>query len=494
MALSGGAALIYEVASNQILFYFFNSSSYSMATVLTSFLLGLALGSLIITKTIHRIKEKQTLFFLLQLGIAIYAVTFLHRVDFVLKAFELFDSSFVVFSKFITGTLYLIFPTVLLGVAFPLAFALIKSSKEEGVKNVGLLYSWDLFGAIGGTLIAGFILLPLYGIKAACLAGAFVNFTSGFLVIEKDKKRLLLVLFGFIILLGLILSSSSFSKITESEKKYFVIKDTLSASAELSASVFQEPFAYEFKEWDVLFQAHSPYGEVAVVSKEPGFNQLSINMRRQCDTDSESEREIANIALELLGENLEVLNIGLGCGCTLDTILSHDNVAQVDLLEINPQVVEAFQFFAEYNNYALDDPRVNLTIGDGAEYLRTTDKKYDAIIIDIENPAIIHSSPLYTVEYFKEAERCLKDTGIFALWAYRYGEEYSSIIYHSLREAFDNVYLVQDFLFFASDNKLNIELTDQEKERIDKFEKEEDYTLSTLDYLALVKFFSKVED
>ena len=73
LALSAGSALIYEVVATHILFFYFIESSYSIATVLSVFLFGLATGSLTIHYLLNRIKNKRLLFAVLQIVIALYA-------------------------------------------------------------------------------------------------------------------------------------------------------------------------------------------------------------------------------------------------------------------------------------------------------------------------------------------------------------------------------------------------------------------------------------
>jgi len=73
LALSAASALIYEVVATHILLSYFAESSYSVATVLSVFLLGLAIGSLLIYYIIHKISNKKFLFATIQIFIALYA-------------------------------------------------------------------------------------------------------------------------------------------------------------------------------------------------------------------------------------------------------------------------------------------------------------------------------------------------------------------------------------------------------------------------------------
>jgi len=159
---------------------------------------------------------------------------------------------------------------------------------------------------------------------------------------------------------------------------------------------------------------------------------------------------MAVYALEPLNEsdNIKVLNIGLGCGLTLEKCLEYNTT--VDVVEINEQVVNANKVMTD----VLENPRVNLIIDDGLHYLRIGKNKYDSVLIDIENPTIAHSSGLYTVDAFKIINNSLTETGAFALWSYSGNLIYYDILFYSLKEAFPYVYKYAG-VFLATKQKLD---------------------------------------
>ena len=186
------------------------------------------------------------------------------------------------------------------------------------------------------------------------------------------------------------------------------------------------------------FYAPSPFGLVKVVD-----NTLYIGEREQCsriylDWPKEAtEIGMAVWALESLidsGNTLDVLNIGLGCGLTLEKALEYDT--EVDVVEINHQVVLANKTMTN----VLTNPRVNLIVDDGLKYLRYSEKEYDSILIDVENPAVAHSLALFTVEAFELVRDSLQEKGTFALWSFSYTDRFRDILFYSLKEVFPFVY------------------------------------------------------
>ena len=194
-------------------------------------------------------------------------------------------------------------------------------------------------------------------------------------------------------------------------------------------------------------------------------------------------------ANNLPGENLHVLNIGLGCGFTAQALTNAKNIDTVEIMEINDVVIEANpKYFGAFNDHLLENQKVVLHEKNGAEFLRTnTSQFFDAIVIDIEEPRIIQSSPIYTVEYAEFVEQQLHPDGIFALWAIRgNSHEYNQILFNTLNAVFDYVYIkhTDAVQLFASNRPLNI-ISDS-KEHWSETTTE----INTVDNRALEKIFN----
>jgi len=437
LMLSATAGLIYEITTTNLLFFYFIESSYSMATVISVFLLGLGIGSFGIYKYKKKIKNKRKLFGILQVLIGIYAIITLINLDkflLPLSTHGLFFSSFLI----------LLIPTICLGAIFPLAGHIISKNKNE----VGLIYSVDLIGAVIGSLIAGFYLIPLLGNKGTILCAVILNFGSATLVF-KNKKRKFLGILGILLTLLFLISTqiditthNSPEEITAS----VIAENHQEKSYPPGGIILPEGLPEEF----AIFEKPSAYGEIRASKKT-----LFINGREQCSLDymeTTGERKVVTKSLEPLNsEDLNVLNIGLGCGLSLEEILKNvDN--QVDIVEINPVVVEANKFMTD----VLNNEKVNLIVQEGFDYLRKTDKIYDSIIIDIENPNVVHASNIYTKESFKILEEKLAKDGTFGLWVCPCGNnEYYDVIYYTLLESFNYVYKITGEIFVSSNTELD---------------------------------------
>ena len=193
--VSGATGLIYEVLWARMLGWVFGATTLAVSTVLAAFMGGLALGSALAAKLAPRIRKPFSAYGWMEIGIAAYAllVPFLFRwVDhvYVLIWQQLQPGSFS-FSlwRFGLSGLVLLIPTTLMGATLPvLAAALVRSSARDA-NSVTRLYTCNLLGAIFGTLIAGFVLLPLLGIRTTMAVAAVLNIVVGVVAISLQRRQ-----------------------------------------------------------------------------------------------------------------------------------------------------------------------------------------------------------------------------------------------------------------------------------------------------------------
>ena len=192
--LSGATGLIYEVLWARMLGLVFGATTLAVSTVLAAFMGGLALGSALAGKLAVRIQKPLSTYGWMEISIAVYAllVPLLFRlVDHVYALIwqQLHPGNFA-FSlwRFALSGLVLLVPTTLMGATLPiLAAALIRSSASDA-NSVTRLYACNLVGAILGTLIASFVLLPWLGIRTTIAVAAVLNVFVGVVAITLQRK------------------------------------------------------------------------------------------------------------------------------------------------------------------------------------------------------------------------------------------------------------------------------------------------------------------
>ena len=101
------------------------------------------------------------------------------------------------------------------------------------------------------------------------------------------------------------------------------------------------------------------------------------------------------------------LVIGGGDGGSSEELLKHATLEVVHMAELDPEVVEVSRAqFARVHRNAFDDPRLQVTVGDGLAYLRQTAVRYDLVSMDLTDP-VGPSAELYSPATFALAKRAM---------------------------------------------------------------------------------------
>ena len=106
-----------------------------------------------------------------------------------------------------------------------------------------------------------------------------------------------------------------------------------------------------------------------------------------------------------------VLVIGAGDGGVIKELTRYDRIESIDLVEMDPQVIEACRAYLPGNACRLDDERVHIYTGNGLKFIRRCENKYDLIVVDSTDP-FGPSEGLFTKEFYGNCYKALRDDGI----------------------------------------------------------------------------------
>lgn len=121
---------------------------------------------------------------------------------------------------------------------------------------------------------------------------------------------------------------------------------------------------------------------------------------------------MAHVPIFAHGAAEHVLVIGGGDGGMARAALAHTSVKKVTMVEIDAGVVEfSKEYLPGISGGAFDDPRLDLVIADGADFMRDTAERFDVIIVDSTDP-IGPGEVLFTDSFYGHAKRALNAGGI----------------------------------------------------------------------------------
>lgn len=122
---------------------------------------------------------------------------------------------------------------------------------------------------------------------------------------------------------------------------------------------------------------------------------------------------LTHVPLFAHGAAKRVLIIGGGDGGILREVCKHPEVEHVTQVEIDQAVIDMCKtYLPNHSAGAFDDPRVNIVIADGIEYVATTDEKFDVIISDCTDP-VGPGEVLFSSKFYENCKRCLNEGGVF---------------------------------------------------------------------------------
>jgi spermidine synthase len=173
---SGCAALIYEVVWFQLLQLSIGSSTVSLSVLLGVFMGGMCAGSILLPRYIDARHHPLKVYAYLELGIAVFGLLVLFLVPLLGNLYTTVAGSggFSVILRAVVASICLVPPTLLMGATLP-AIARFVETTPRGVSWLGFFYGGNLAGAVAGSLVAGFYLLPLYDMPTATYAAVALN-------------------------------------------------------------------------------------------------------------------------------------------------------------------------------------------------------------------------------------------------------------------------------------------------------------------------------
>lgn len=349
---SGAVVMIFELAGSRILGPYFGTSVFVWTSLIGIILASLSLGYYIggvISDIEASIKKLSLIFFLSSLLVLVtiffkdILLSFLQGSGLGVKAGSLL-AAFILFSP----------ASIFLGIITPYAVKLKLKNLEKSGTTVGILYAISTMGSIFGTFLAGFYLIPNFGVTNILFILVFALMIISFLLSLKYfiKKKF------FVLLLVLALWGLHFSDSGALEKNNYYKYDTLYNHVEV---------------YDFLDRGNKEPARILRIN-----NSYSSAMFLEKDDLVFEYTKYYNLAEHFIPNFKNALMIGGAAYSYPKEFLRRYEEAKLDVVEIDPKLTE----IAKKHFNLKDDNRLNIIHEDGRTFLNRSNKKYDVIYGD----------------------------------------------------------------------------------------------------------------
>jgi len=434
---SGFVTITTQVVWSRVLSMIIGSSTYAFSIVLALFLIGLALGAYLISM----IKNADTW----RLRRAVLLIE-------ILTAFTLFLSlkitsatpDFLITSGFRMGVhswtgllalqiaaaaMLILLPATLMGMVMPLVLTWAGRMQNEepgsgfsltSVKLVGKSYALNTIGAIAGSVITAFLLIPktntrftMFCAAALCLIVGRIAYQPGRATSDRALAQSLAL--GVTVTLVLVMFAL-WPRLNLNALSTGAYDSYVRVLARSRGAIPEEDQHNGARNHQLLMYEE---GRTATVSvrRDWGITSVAINGRTNASDadDMPTQVMLGQAGVLTAPRSGHALIVGFATGVTAGSVLQSP-IESVDCVEIEPAAVASSRFFEHVNNRPLNEPRLHLIIDDARTYLRVNPVTYDMIISEPSHPWVPGVANLFTREFFTLGRRRLQDDGVFVQW------------------------------------------------------------------------------
>lgn len=410
--LSGFALLALEVVWFRLLLLIVSGDATAFALMLAVVLAGIALGGLIAGARLRRAFDAHQLCAVIAFAASVFCVISYAALPLVMQSVEGHLAGTPL--EILRVALPLMFPVSFLsGAFFTAAGAALRASQPSDTQTTGRLTLWNTIGAALGSLIGGFVLLPVLGVERSVVVVAWLYGAIGLGVAwSAAERRALVHVAGAACVIGVLLFPFGIMRarlLPVPVTRYLALRspDDIRAPALRLAAV------REGLNETIQYLEMSEFGR-------PMFYQLLTNAITIADTEYFSRRYMKLYVywpMAVHPHPTRALLIGYGVGSTAKAMTDSKDLRTIDVVDISRDVFDTSRVV--YPDPAADplhDPRVRVHVEDGRYFLQATDRQFDIVTAEPPPPTTAGAVNLYTREYFQLIRDRLAEGGITAYW------------------------------------------------------------------------------
>ena len=321
-------------------------------------------------------------------------------------------------------TLVVLPASIAAGYQFPLLVALLGHGRRDVARHVGVLYAFNTGGAVLGSLLGGFILLPRIGalgtwrlVTAALALLALGGVVSSIVAARREWHRAL----GRAVVP--VITSAIALALLGAQGPTSVWRHRPIGAGRVDISELDRN---QLRAWvglarqAVVWEADGIESTVAITEADGLAFLVDGKADGSAFVDHGTQTMSGLLAALVHGKPRRTFVVGLGTGMTAGWLAAVPGMEKVDVAELEPSILEVARRCASINQRVLERPNVTVHLADGREMLLASRDQYDLIVSEPSNPYRAGVASLYTKELYEAVERRLAPRGIFAQWVQGY--------------------------------------------------------------------------
>ncbi len=397
--ISGAVSFTWEILWTRLLGHLVGGSVYAFATMLATFLIGLALGSAAASRLATDPERARRGFACAQIAIAVLSLGAFAAADRLpALARKLADLEDLGAAALAAATL--LPGAIAVGATFPLAVRVLARDASDTPRASARVFAWNTIGAIAGALGTGYLLLPALKFAATAAAAAAVSLG---LALASALIRPRLRLLAAAALAGLLALAA-----VRPDTPWQVLR--------------RGPLGPATTQGEVVHYGVGRSATVLLHEQRAGW-RLTTNGLPESFIGAPWQRPAGQGVAHWLTllpfaarpDTRSLLVIGLGGGVTAEDVPRA--AEEIHVVELEPEVVRANRWAAGRRRVdPLADPRLRLHTGDARGVLRLTGRRFDAVVSQPSHPWTSGASHLFTREFFELVRERLSPEGVFVQW------------------------------------------------------------------------------
>ncbi|MBC5863855.1 polyamine aminopropyltransferase [Flavobacterium turcicum] len=377
--------LVYELVAGTLASYLLGDSVKQFSFIIGVYLFAMGVGSYF-----AKFLTKNMLNTFVEIEILVGLIGSLSSVVLFLLFESVYSFQLILYLLvFITGCL--------VGLEIPLLMNILKDKVafRDLVSNV---FTFDYIGALLASILFPLVLVPKLGIMGTSLFFGMINISIAIVLcfsLKKELKNVYLLRFkaigAFVTLVVVAFFSDSILSYTE-------------------GNLYGE---------NIIYSNTTPYQRIVLTHNKSDYRlYLNNNLQFSSKDEYRYHEALVHPAMAMAKNAKNILVLGGGDGLAVREILKYPEVQKITLVDLDEGMTKLFKtnsILTGFNENALNDPKVQVLNQDAFVWAKSTQSKFDVVVIDFPDPSNYSLGKLYSLNFYNTIKSILAKDAVIVV-------------------------------------------------------------------------------